>query len=110
MLGWTGELFSGIMGRLLEEVLEDREVLAGMKRLGGKLGYRFVSYQEVSVRVGSGVQVNVRSPYFVKAGSKRGKKKRGPNGRGCPLLLEVLGFLGRCSTGCILRLSQPDRT
>ena len=98
VLGWTRECFSEIMGVLLKRVLEDREVLEALKRFGGKLAYRFVSYQEVEVTVGSGGKVKVRSPYFVKAGSKRGKKKRGPNGRGCHLLLEVLGFLGRCSS------------
>ena len=33
----------------------------------------------------------------MKQGRKRGRKKRGPNGRGCHLLLEVVGFIGQCS-------------
>jgi len=51
----------------------------------------------VHVRVLLGVELQIRSPYFVRVGSKRGRKKPGPNGRGCHLLLEVLGFLGRIS-------------
>ncbi len=86
------------MEEVLKAVLSDGEVLEALKRFGGKLAYRFVSYPAVEVTVGNGRKVKVRSPYFVKAGSKRGKQKRGPNGRGCPLLLEVLGFLGRCSS------------
>ena len=98
VLGLTREFFSEVMEQVLKEVLADREVLEALKRFGGKLAYRFVSYQEVEVTVGNGRKVKVRSPYFVKARSKRGKQKRGPNGRGCHLLLEVLGFLGRCSS------------
>jgi len=98
VLGLAREFFSEVMEEVLKEVLEDGEVLEAVKRFGGKLAYRFVSYQAVEVTVGNGRKVRVRSPYFVKAGSKRGKKKRGPNGRGCHLLLEVLGFLGRCSS------------
>lgn len=98
VLGWARELCSGILGVLLEGVLRDREVLRKAKELGGRIGVRFVSIQEVEVRVGSGGKVRVRSPYFVKATPKRGRKKRGPNGRGCHLLLEVLGFVGRCSS------------
>ena len=96
VLSWTREFFSEIMEDLLKEVLEDRAVLEALKRFGGKLAYRFVGYREVEVTVGKGAKVKVRSPYFVKAQSKRGKKKRGPNGRGSHLLLELLGFLGRC--------------
>ena len=98
VLGLAREFFSEVVEELLKEVLEDREVLEAMKRFGGKLAVRFASYQEVEVRVGNGRKVKVRSPYFVKARSKRGKQKRGPNGRGCHLFLEVLGFLGRCSS------------
>jgi hypothetical protein len=98
VLAWSGELCTGILGVVLQRVLSDPRVLRVVRRLGGKLGYRLVSYQEVEVRVGSGGKVKVRSPYFVKASAKRGRKKRGPNGRGCHLLLEVLGFIGRCSS------------
>lgn len=41
--------------------------------------------------------MEVDSPYYTQKGRKRGKKKRGPNGRGCHLLLEVLGFMGQVS-------------
>ncbi len=39
----------------------------------------------------------IPTPYFVKAKPKRGRKKRGPNGRGSHLGLEVLGLIGRGS-------------
>ncbi len=97
ILDIVSELFSRLAGSLLEKVLEDEEILKEVRRFGGKLAYRFVGYQEVTLRLANGVQLKVRSPYFVKAKPKRGRKKRGPNGRGCHLLLELLGFMGRCS-------------
>jgi hypothetical protein len=101
VLSWSRALCTGILGVLLEEVLGDKEVLGVVRRLGGQLGYRLVNYSEVEVRLGSGGKVRVRSPYFVKASPKRGRKKPGPNGRGCHLLLELLGFVGRCSSGFV---------
>ena len=97
ILDMVNDLFSRLMGSLLERVLEDKEVLKKVRQFGGKLAYRFVRYQEVTVRLANGKSLKVHSPYFVKAKPKRGRKKRGPNGRGCHLLLELLGFMGRCS-------------
>jgi hypothetical protein len=89
------------MGSLLEGVLEDKEILKKVRQFGGKLAYRFVRYQEVTVRLANGGSLKVSSPYFVKAKPKQGRKKRGPNGRGCHLLLELLGFMGRVvNSGC----------
>jgi hypothetical protein len=97
ILDVVNALFSRLMGSLLERVLEDKEILKKVRQFGGKLAYRFVRYQEVTVRLANGKELKVLSPYFVKAKPKRGRKKRGPNGRGCHLLLELLGFMGRCS-------------
>jgi len=97
ILDVVNDLFAKLAGSLLEEALEDKEILKEVRQFGGKLAYRFVGYQEVTVRLANGKQQKVRSPYFVKAKPKRGRKKRGPNGRGCHLLLELLGFMGRCS-------------
>lgn len=93
----TQEIVVEVVGPLLNEVLQDAELLDRLKRAAQPLGYLFVGYRLLSVRVVFGVEVAVRSPYFVQVGRKRGKKKRGPNGRGCHLLLEVLGFIGRVS-------------
>ena len=106
VLSWGREVCSGLLGVLLEEVLSDQRVLRVVRGLGGQLGYRLVSYPEVEVTLGSGGKVRVRSPYFVKATPKRGRKKAGPNGRGCHLLLELLGFVGRCSSGFVSEVVQ----
>jgi hypothetical protein len=42
--------------------------------------------------------VRIRSPYFVRSQKKRGRKKAGPNGRGCHLGLALLGFVSRGSS------------
>lgn len=97
ILNLVNDLFARLAGSLLAEVLEDEEILKRVRQFGGKLAYRFVRYQDVTVRLANGKSLKVRSPYFVKAKPKRGPKKRGPNGRGCHLLLELLGFMGRCS-------------
>ena len=89
ILGMVNDLFSRLMGSLLERVLEDKAILKKVRQFGGKLAYRFVRYQEVTVRLANGNSLKVLSPYFVKAKPKRGRKKRGPNGRGCHLLLEL---------------------
>jgi hypothetical protein len=48
----------------------------------------------------------VRTPYFVKARPKRGRKKRGPNGREAHLGLKVRGFIGRCSARLVSEVVQ----
>jgi hypothetical protein len=106
ILDLVSDLFTRLAGSLLEEVLEDGEILKKVRQFGGKLAYRFVGYQEVTLRLANGKQLKVRSPYFVKAKPKRGRKKRGPNGRGCHLLLELLGFMGRCSVLFISEVVQ----
>ena len=97
ILNVVNDLFANLTGSLLARVLEDKEILKRVRQYGGKLAYRFVGYYEMTVRLANGKPVKVRSPYFVKAQPKRGRKKRGPNGRGSHLLLELLGFMGRCS-------------
>lgn len=93
----TQEVVAEIVAPVLNEVLQDPVLLQRLKEAAKPLGYLFIGYRSLSVRVVCGVEVEVRSPYFGKVGGKRGRKKRGPNGRGCHLLLEVLGFIGRVS-------------
>ncbi len=88
ILDLVNDLFARLAGSLLAEVLVDKEVQRQVRQFGGKLAYRFVGYQEVTIRLANGKSIKVRSPYFVKAKPTRGPKKRGPNGRGCHLLLE----------------------
>ena len=81
----------------LTELLASAEFLEKLKQLGARKGMRFKEYRTVTVYFASGKTVLIPTPYFIKAKSKRGRKKRGPNGRGAHLGLEVLGLIGRSS-------------
>jgi hypothetical protein len=86
-----------ILQTLINDFLESKEVLKKLKLLGGQMGMRFKEYKKVRVRVYNGQTIEVTTPFFIKADRKRGRKKRGPNGRGSHLGLELLGFIGHCS-------------
>jgi hypothetical protein len=91
----TQEITGTVMGPVLNHVLHDEALLKRLREAAGTMGYKYKEHRPLTVRVLDGVEVAVQSPYFTKKGRKRGKKKRGPNGRGCHLLLEVLGFIGQ---------------
>jgi hypothetical protein len=75
-------LHAGVVGQVLTELLSEPSYLEALQRLGGRRGMRFKEYRRVTVRLGQGQGIEVAAPYFVKAGAKRGCKKRGPNGKG----------------------------
>lgn len=77
----------------LKMVFECKILLAGLRELGARKGLRFVSYQEIAITLPTGHKCRIRSPFFVKARSKRGRKKKGPQKRGEHLLLSLMGFV-----------------
>jgi hypothetical protein len=95
--GMVSEFVNKLLQAVGEEVFADEGFLATLKQFGASLGLRFKGYREVSVYVYTGSRIRVKSPYFVAKGKKRGRKKRGPHGRGQHLGLEVLGFIERGS-------------
>ena len=100
------ELLASVLARMLDRFHEESGLLARLKELGARLGMRFKEYRAVRIRLGTGKAIEVWVPYFLKARSKRGRKKRGPNGRGVYLSLEVLGFVDRCSAQLISEVVQ----
>lgn len=82
----------------LTEILTSADFLTNLKQLGGRQGLRFKEYRTVTVYLATGKTMLIPTPYFVKAKPKRGRKKQGPNGRGCHLGLAVLGLIGRSSS------------
>jgi len=97
VLGLSRDATTEMLGSVLESTLANAALLSDVRVYGGRLGYRFVRYQSLTVRLATGDSWEVRSPYFVKAAGKRGRKKRGPNGRGCHLLLALLGLVSHSS-------------
>lgn len=88
---------ASVLAQVIGPLLSDEEFVGSLKGLGGRLGMRLKDVREVSLRLGNGQEIQVRTGYFVKAKAKRGRRRRGPNGRGAYLGLEVLGFVSRCS-------------
>lgn len=64
ILDIVNDLSSKLTGSLLERVLADRELLKQVRLFGGNLAYRFVSYQEVTLRLANGKSMKVRSPFL----------------------------------------------
>ena len=83
------------MEPILGKLLRESDYLAALRHLGGRLAMRFKEYRLVRVRLANGQSIQVWAPYFLKARPKSRRRKRGPNGRGVYLGLEVLGFIGR---------------
>lgn len=91
------EIEAKIIERVLEDLLTAPDFLKRLKVLGGKLGMRFEEYRPLHIRLRNGLKIKISSPYFLKSKSKRGRKKKGPNGRGKHLGLALIGILGKVS-------------
>jgi len=102
----VNQVLTALLEGVLRPVLSDAGWLERLRRLGGRRGMRFKEYRRVRVRLSTGMEVEVVSPYFIKAAPKRGRRKRGPNGRGSHLGLEALGFIGRCSARLVSEVVQ----
>ena len=100
------ELENKIIKDILDEMLLNKGFLNLLQQIGGTKALRFKEYREVSILLGNGDKIVVKSPYFLKAASKKGPKKRGPNGRGSHLGLETLGFIDRCSVNLVSEVAE----
>jgi len=95
-----------VMLPVLQAVLEDREeFLPALKQLAACKGMRFCGFRRTSVRIFTGRTLTISSPWFTKAPSKR-KRKKAPNGSGCHLGLEALGFIERVSVNLASNVLQ----
>jgi hypothetical protein len=97
---WFEEL---IWNLYLTSLFQCEIILLWLRALGAQKGLRFVSYQQIWVTLSTGTKVQVRSPFFVKARPKRGRKKRGPQNRGEHLFLSLMGFIHKVEPGLALR-------
>ncbi len=97
---------ASVLGQVIGPLLSDEEFMGSLKELGGRLGMRLKDFREVSLRLGNGQQMRVRTGYFVKVRAKRGRRRRGPNGRGAYLGLEMLGFVSRCSRALLSTVAE----
>lgn len=100
----TDALAACLLAVAINEILARAAFLERLKAMGSKLGMRFKAYRLLWVRLQNGIEIEIRTPYFLKA--KRGRKKKGPNGRGKHLGLEVMGIMGQATPGCLSLVAQ----
>ncbi len=93
----VNELVNNLLQAVAQETFSDEGFLATLRQFGTSLGLQFKGYREVNVYGYTGGRIRLKSPYFVVKGKTRGRKKKGPNGRGKHLGLEVLGVIERGS-------------
>lgn len=106
MMSLMHQVEAALIAPVLEDLLTNQDFLKKLKILGGKLGMRFQEYRPLHIRLRDGLEVEISSPYFLKAKPKRGRKKKGPNGRGKHLGLELLGILGKVSPAFLSKTVQ----
>lgn len=90
----------------LTSLFQSTMILSWLRKLGAKKGMRLVSYQTIRVTLSTGTKIQIRSPFFIKASPKRGRKKRGPQKRGEHLLLSVMGFVNKIAPELAFRAIQ----
>lgn len=87
----------------LTSLLQCEIIMSWLRALGAQKGLRLVSYQQIWVTLPTGTKIQIRSPFFVKARPKRGRKKRGPQNRGEHLFLSLMGFVHKVEPGLAFR-------
>jgi len=95
-----------LIGHIVDECLKDATFLDQLKVLAGKLGMKFKEYRPLQLHLSNGLQITIASPYFLKSTGKRGRKKKGPNGRGKHLGLAVMGILGQATPTFLSQVVQ----
>ena len=90
----------------LTEVAESDEARAIARTLKETYGYRVMRKRAVPIVTLTGDRIAIPSWYALKLGKKKGKAKKGPNGRGDHLLLRYWGFMGKQSLNYASRLAR----
>jgi hypothetical protein len=91
------KLSAQLQQAMLNTLLLAGVFLSKLKIYAGTCGLRFKEYRYITVTLSNGQQIQVKSPYFMKAKPHSRRKKRGPNGSGSHVGLKVLGFIGQIS-------------
>jgi hypothetical protein len=91
---------------ILSNIMESESFLLLLKLYGGRIAYKFKEYRKITITLYDGQKIEVNSPFFLKTTPKRGRKKRGPNNRGCHLGLEVFGIHEKMSPLFVSRVCR----
>jgi hypothetical protein len=90
----------------LQLILTDQVFLKRLRSWGSTQGWQFVSYQRITIILPTGTRLRVTSPFFVKMKPRRGRKRRGPQGRGSHLALTLLGFVDKVAPELAYQAAQ----
>ncbi len=82
---------------ILTETIESDEGRGIARALKTQHRYKTVRKKEIAITTMTGERIVIPSWYALQAGRKRGRKKKGPNGRGDHLLLRYWGFTDKHS-------------
>ena len=95
------DLYNQIATVLLINAFESEELKKKSQMIGQKKGLTELRKTEVTLQLKTGSIITIPSWYAAKSKSKRKgqKKKRGPNGNGCHLLLEYWGCINKATPG-----------
>lgn len=91
---------------LLTDVSKSGEARAAVQTLRAQRNYRELRQRQVTITTLTGDRIRVPSWYALKEGKKRGRKKKGPNGRGDHLLLRFWGFVGKQSLNYAMQVAR----
>lgn len=91
---------------ILQQFFSNESIMKKIKEIGGKKSMKFKKIIKIKIRLAEGQTIEINSPYFIRTDPKGGGKKKGPNGRGCHLGLQLLGFLDKYSLNFVDNISQ----
>jgi|GEM_PF-440304 hypothetical protein len=90
------ELYKNLVFAFMMEAAKSKELEDIARSIAQKKGMGEVRKEEVDIQLKTGDTIRIFSWFAVKSKSKR-KKKRGPNGSGCHLLLHYWGCINRAT-------------
>lgn len=91
---------------ILQTLLNDAIFLSLLKVYAGTRGMKYNGHSELWLTLSNGRRIRICSPYFIKAKPHSRRTKRGRNGTGSHVGLEILGFLGQVSPGFLSDVVQ----
>ena len=95
MMKLMNQLEACLIACVLDNCLTNADFLERLKLLGGKLGMYFKEYRTIRIRLCNGLQLSITTPYFLKAKSKRGRKKEAQMDEGSIWDWRFWAFWGR---------------
>lgn len=91
------DLYNNIALAFIVSVVEAKETEEKARKLAQKKGLGEIRQEKVRLQLKTGHKIRIFSWFAVRSRSKRKKKKRGPNGSGSHLILDMWGCINKSS-------------